>query len=237
MISLFKVRFIKCIFFSIFLKLSFFFILGFSSPDSNSEDEHLELSDLFLDNLLNGKSILNEMKTTFNEEHGLEYDVDLLYGYQDGQILEPSLESINKTFNDLFTQPRSHNYNETMKENIRQEIVQKFLYFGLKLFKQKFTARSRFNNLTYVGSNIIAMLPGQNRGHKDELISVIGAHYDTVKTCPGVDDNGSGCVALLETARILSGSKTKLNRTIYFVMFDLEEMVRIIKKKNDFLCF
>ncbi|RWS14985.1 hypothetical protein B4U79_09574 [Dinothrombium tinctorium] len=52
---------------------------------------------------------------------------------------------------------------------------------------------------------------------------VIGAHYDTVINSPGVNDNGSGCVATLEIARILSAFKGKLSASVYFVFFDEEE--------------
>ena len=54
------------------------------------------------------------------------------------------------------------------------------------------------------------------------LAVVLSAHWDTVPTSPGTNDNGSGVVALLEIARILSGSKPK--NSIIFAFFDKEEV-------------
>jgi Zn-dependent M28 family amino/carboxypeptidase len=50
---------------------------------------------------------------------------------------------------------------------------------------------------------------------------VVGAHYDTVPSTPGADDNGSGVAVLLELARLLGGSGEPL--PIRFVAFVNEE--------------
>jgi hypothetical protein len=47
-------------------------------------------------------------------------------------------------------------------------------------------------------SNIEVTLPGTSRAGE---IVVIGAHYDTVKGCPGANDNATGIAALLALAR------------------------------------
>jgi Zn-dependent M28 family amino/carboxypeptidase len=60
------------------------------------------------------------------------------------------------------------------------------------------------------------------KGSSPELQPVlIGAHYDTVANGPGANDNGSGCAALLELARVLAG--TDYPRTIIMVFFAFEE--------------
>lgn len=78
------------------------------------------------------------------------------------------------------------------------------------------------------GHNIVGIYPGTYRNttkkHLDSIL-VIGAHYDTVPKSPGVDDNGSGSVAVLELARLLHKHQCKLNMTIIFVLFDMEEDV------------
>lgn len=51
---------------------------------------------------------------------------------------------------------------------------------------------------------------------------VIMAHYDTVYNTPGADDNGSGCAALIEIAKILSN--TTFESTLKLVFVDLEEI-------------
>ncbi|MGF1512730.1 MAG: M20/M25/M40 family metallo-hydrolase [Elainellaceae cyanobacterium] len=50
---------------------------------------------------------------------------------------------------------------------------------------------------------------------------VLGAHYDTVSGSPGADDNATGVVAVLETARALGQRRSP--RPLTLVFFDLEE--------------
>ncbi len=57
-------------------------------------------------------------------------------------------------------------------------------------------------------------------GGTDEMI-LIGAHYDSVRGCPGANDNGSGVAALLELSRRFAGSNPGL--TVRFVAFVNEE--------------
>ena len=52
--------------------------------------------------------------------------------------------------------------------------------------------------------NIVGRLPGRFTGTRDDKIVLIGAHYDTVETSPGVDDNGSGMTALLQALKIIT---------------------------------
>jgi Zn-dependent M28 family amino/carboxypeptidase len=66
--------------------------------------------------------------------------------------------------------------------------------------------------------NIEATLPGT--GNAEEII-VVGAHYDTVRDCPGANDNGTGVAAMLELARRFAGSPRP--RTLQFVAFVNEE--------------
>jgi hypothetical protein len=54
----------------------------------------------------------------------------------------------------------------------------------------------------------------------DEIYIVCG-HYDTVRKCPGADDNAAGTAAVLSAAHVLS--KYRFNHTIRFIAFDSEE--------------
>lgn len=54
----------------------------------------------------------------------------------------------------------------------------------------------------------------------DEII-LIGAHYDSLKGCPGANDNASGVAAMLEIARNLR--HRTLKRSVRFVAFTNEE--------------
>ncbi len=78
-------------------------------------------------------------------------------------------------------------------------------------------------SLPYTGQdgevrNLEAVLKGT--GASDEVI-VVGAHYDSVPTTPGADDNASGVAAMLEIARLLRGKS--FTREIRFVAFVNEE--------------
>jgi Zn-dependent M28 family amino/carboxypeptidase len=54
-----------------------------------------------------------------------------------------------------------------------------------------------------------------------ERIILLGAHYDSVRGCPGANDNGSGVAALLEISRCLA--VTQPAATLRFVAFVNEE--------------
>ncbi len=66
--------------------------------------------------------------------------------------------------------------------------------------------------------NIVATLEGI---HQEKERILLGAHYDAAWGSPGADDNASGVAVLLEAADILS--RQRLNRTVQFVAFTLEE--------------
>lgn len=64
--------------------------------------------------------------------------------------------------------------------------------------------------------NIIAVKEGTSKG-----TVVVGAHYDSVDTGSGVDDNGSGVATVLEAANVLKDVQTP--QTIEFIFFGAEE--------------
>jgi hypothetical protein len=66
--------------------------------------------------------------------------------------------------------------------------------------------------------NLEVALPGS--AQPPEIV-LVGAHYDTVAGSPGANDNASGVAALIELARLLSGSQSR--RSIRFVAFVNEE--------------
>ena len=65
---------------------------------------------------------------------------------------------------------------------------------------------------------------------------VVCAHWDTVTTSPGVNDNGSGVVALLEVARLLA--RLPVTNTLIFAVLDKERVGGQGSKAfiRDFLC-
>jgi leucyl aminopeptidase len=65
-------------------------------------------------------------------------------------------------------------------------------------------------------------------GNSDEPGIVIGAHMDTLSSQfsskkPGADDDGSGSVVVLETARTILASGTHYKKPIYFIWYAAEE--------------
>ncbi|WP_459555485.1 zinc-binding metallopeptidase family protein [Lacunimicrobium album] len=78
--------------------------------------------------------------------------------------------------------------------------------------------REVYDALGDQATNLIVEWPGTSKS--DEII-LLGAHYDTVTTTPGADDNGSAVAVLLEVSRLLKGIQP--SRTIRFVAFACEE--------------
>jgi Zn-dependent M28 family amino/carboxypeptidase len=93
-----------------------------------------------------------------------------------------------------------------------QYISGEFTTFGYQVRHQSF----KFAGNTY--QNVIAELPGKT---SPEKVLIIGAHYDTVRTTPGADDNASGVAGLLRLAKLLV--KRPQDKTVRFVAFALEE--------------
>ncbi|HYE98974.1 MAG TPA: M20/M25/M40 family metallo-hydrolase [Planctomycetota bacterium] len=94
---------------------------------------------------------------------------------------------------------------------------------AVRLIETEFSAAGyRVERETYVAggrevSNLVAELKGEGPG-----VVVAGAHYDTVPSTPGADDNASGVAVLLEVARLLRDHRPGC--TLRFVAFACEEM-------------
>ncbi len=79
-----------------------------------------------------------------------------------------------------------------------------------------------------VMTNVVGLLPGV--GPDEDHVYILSAHYDSIarnsgqeasSPAPGADDNGSGCSAVVEAARVLS--QHRFSRTLRFVHFAGEE--------------
>jgi Zn-dependent M28 family amino/carboxypeptidase len=66
-------------------------------------------------------------------------------------------------------------------------------------------------------ANVLAELPGRDEGN----VVMVGAHLDSVQAGPGIQDNGSGSAAILETA--VQMSKVKPFNTVRFAWWGAEE--------------
>ncbi|XP_077865653.1 aminopeptidase S-like [Saccoglossus kowalevskii] len=97
-----------------------------------------------------------------------------------------------------------------------------FVAFDLEEWQEELFEPVQFL-CTYDGYNIIGVLPGPLIGTASDQVILLGAHYDSVQTTPGVDDNGSGMAVLLDAAAMVTNSNCTSRNTVIFVAFDLEE--------------
>jgi len=71
---------------------------------------------------------------------------------------------------------------------------------------------------TRINHNVIAELRGKN----DDNVVMVGAHLDSVRAGPGVQDDGSGSAAILEAA--VQMAKVKPTNTVRFAWWGAEEL-------------
>jgi len=69
------------------------------------------------------------------------------------------------------------------------------------------------------GENIYAVLAADTEAEEYVLL---GAHYDSVRNCPGANDNASGVAVVLAAAQAMREVKGR-SRNFIFVLFDQEE--------------
>ncbi|HBJ38077.1 MAG TPA: peptidase M28, partial [Planctomycetaceae bacterium] len=79
-------------------------------------------------------------------------------------------------------------------------------------------ALEHFDAIGDQATNLIIQRPGKKRA--DDIV-LLGAHYDTVPTTPGADDNASAVAVMLEVSRLLRDHQGK--RTARYVAFACEE--------------
>ena len=72
-----------------------------------------------------------------------------------------------------------------------------------------------------LGDEATNLIVEQIGGKKTDEIVLLGAHYDTVSTTPGADDNASAVAVLLEVSRLLNQHRGQ--RTARYVAFACEE--------------
>jgi hypothetical protein len=95
-----------------------------------------------------------------------------------------------------------------------------------KLARAGKTLRLRVDSQFYTApsANVVGALSG-NRWPEEHLL--LGGHHDTVYDSPGGNDNASGTIAVLETARVLSTLRAETGiapgRSIRFVTYSAEE--------------
>ncbi|MDI3422500.1 M28 family metallopeptidase [Streptomyces luteolus] len=81
------------------------------------------------------------------------------------------------------------------------------------------TSVKEFNSGGATGYNLIADWPGGDEGQ----VLMAGAHLDSVSSGPGINDNGSGSAAVLETALAVSREQLKPAKHLRFAWWGAEE--------------
>ncbi|XP_063435862.1 uncharacterized protein LOC134716784 [Mytilus trossulus] len=174
------------------------------------------------------------MQTVF-ESFGLSDLMTLLSCPGQGSVYyRADLEYMKTVIRSHFSDTRHHDPQySAYKQAAKQFIFDEFKRFGLDTEYHTFNDTAVSSTATF--QSVIGVLKGTRFGTADDLISGLGAHYDTVNTSKGVDDNGSGVAAMLEVVRQItninnSGYKSK--NTIIFVSFDLEEYGGLSGSRN-----
>ncbi|XP_025100892.1 uncharacterized protein LOC112568071 isoform X2 [Pomacea canaliculata] len=97
-------------------------------------------------------------------------------------------------------------------------IRDQFRELGLETHIHTFSTALR--NVT--GVNVIGLLKGRNFNTPDDSVVGVTAHHDTIRTTPGVNNNGAGVVAMLEVAREVSKQPNRIF-TVLFMCIDFKE--------------
>ena len=91
-------------------------------------------------------------------------------------------------------------------------IEQELIGYGYQVQKETYAA----------GEHPVSNLIVEHRGTRyPDQVLIVGAHYDTVSTTPGADDNASAVAVLLEIARLLS--RETFRKTVRLIFFPCEE--------------
>ncbi|HSP45630.1 MAG TPA: M20/M25/M40 family metallo-hydrolase, partial [Chthoniobacterales bacterium] len=103
----------------------------------------------------------------------------------------------------------------------RDYILQQLSAFGLEPELQKTTVISSSPASPFVAGTIENIV-ARKKGTGDLPAVLLVAHYDSVATGPGANDDGVGVATLLETARALTASRP-LENDVLFLFSDAEE--------------
>jgi Zn-dependent M28 family amino/carboxypeptidase len=128
------------------------------------------------------------------------------------QVSESQYTHYLSDANFLYTHNGNSRRSGQQHDQARANIYNTLAGFGLSTTLDPFS----YSGGTYY--NVVATLTGTVTPGN---IYLVGAHYDSVTSSPGADDNASGVAAVLEAARVLS--QRPFQSTIVFIAFDREE--------------
>lgn len=168
------------------------------------------------------RTILLLLTLTFSVAHGQHL---IIQGIMDGMALDSMLTYVEEMSGEVSVDLGSGPVviNSRHSDHAGNALAQQ--YYEQKLAAFGYTTEAQAFNAT--GRNILAMKLGSV--HPEEIV-VLCAHYDAMPpgglyNAPAADDDGSGCAALLEAARVLHD--IPFERTIVFALWDQEEQGKI----------
>ena len=162
-------------------------------------------------------------KTSAKEQQQTQYKQNVAFNTDEKiqEILLKINETLVRDYMDYLLFEIGFRYTGTSgNQKAAQYISDQFEDMGLQVRTQNFTAKLNKSDPTVVESqNIEATQQGSNSSYDD--IIIFNAHYDSAKGTVGANDDGSGTVAVLAAAYVLSQYSFK--RTMRFVTFSGEE--------------
>ncbi|MBA7472268.1 M28 family peptidase [archaeon] len=97
----------------------------------------------------------------------------------------------------------------------------------LRSLVKKGGVRAKVTSVVETGWKRLPLLVAEIKGFRDpEKFILVNGHIDTPPFSPGVTDNASGDVAILELARILNQHRNKLNRSVRIAIWPGHEIGR-----------
>lgn len=108
-------------------------------------------------------------------------------------------------------------------------LAQQAQQIGLKAIENSYYQQVKTYSRKYDAKNVIGIVEGSDPVLKNEYV-VFMAHYDHLGVRSdgaifnGADDNGSGCVAILEVAEAFASLRIKPKRSIVFLWVTCEEI-------------
>ena len=119
----------------------------------------------------------------------------------------------------LLKENKPHPVGSQMNQVVKNRIKNELDKLAIEYEEQKtWACASRFGSCAEV-DNLIAIIPGKT----DAPYLALMAHYDSVPMSPGAGDDGSGVVAIIETARALK-LEAPFQHPIALIFTDAEEI-------------
>ncbi len=136
------------------------------------------------------------------------------------------IKTIDDIFNSAAFQPHNKKWAANMmpQATLATEDYNRLVRMIKLGAKPKMTVEidSQFHDDDPMQYNTVAEIPGSDPALKDEVV-MLGGHLDSWHSGTGATDNGAGCAAVMEAARIIIASGLKPRRTIRVALWSGEE--------------